>query len=179
MQTQHLHIFAYTCTQACERIHTHNLHIFTYTLTQAHKHTIYRSSHTHAHKYTNYKNVINPSSCNSPFHDGSHIDPPIATFVALTHNTDTQEIYSVWKNTTTNFIIKKLNYYYWSLLYSAVRCCADSLHSHVTLHEWTAFYSAVLNIHWSGVFTALAWQCNQHLKTKTKQLHHLLHSISL
>ena len=25
------------------------------------------------------------------------------------------------------------------------------------LHEWIAFYSAFLNIHWSGVFTMLAW----------------------
>ena len=49
-------------------------------------------------------------------------------------------------------------YYYWSLLYSAVlRCWADSLRSHVILHEWIAFYSAFLNIHWSGVLTALAW----------------------
>ena len=49
-------------------------------------------------------------------------------------------------------------YYYWSLLYSAVlRCWADSLRSHVILHEWIAFYSAFLNIHRSGVLTALAW----------------------
>ena len=34
---------------------------------------------------------------------------------------------------------------------------ADSLHSHVILHEWLAFYSAFLNIHRSGVLTALAW----------------------
>ena len=34
-------------------------------------------------------------------------------------------------------------YYYWSLLYSAILCSqADSLHSHVILHEWIAFYSA-------------------------------------
>ena len=54
-------------------------------------------------------------------------------------------------------------YYYWSLLYSAILCSqADSLHSHVILHEWIAFYSAFfffffLNIHRSGVLTALAW----------------------
>ena len=49
-------------------------------------------------------------------------------------------------------------YYYWSLLYSAVlRCWEDWLRSHVILHEWTAFYSAFLNIHRNGVFTALAW----------------------
>ena len=47
---------------------------------------------------------------------------------------------------------------YWSFLYSAVlRCWADSLRSHVILHEWIAFYSAFLNIHRSGVLTALAW----------------------
>ena len=52
-------------------------------------------------------------------------------------------------------------YYYWSLLYSAIlRSRADSLCSHVILHEWIAFYSAFLNIHRSAVLTALAvqWQ---------------------
>ena len=49
-------------------------------------------------------------------------------------------------------------YYYWSLLYSAIlRSRADSLRSHVILYEWKAFYSAFLNIHRSGVLTALAW----------------------
>ena len=49
-------------------------------------------------------------------------------------------------------------YYYWSLLYSAIlRFQADSLRSHVILHEWIDFYSAFLNIHRSGVLTALAW----------------------
>ena len=55
----------------------------------------------------------------------------------------------------------KLNdrrYYYWSLLYSAIlRSQADSLRSHVILHERIAFYSAFLNIHRSGVLTALVW----------------------
>ena len=47
-------------------------------------------------------------------------------------------------------------YYYWSLLYSAIlRSRADSLRSHVILHEWIAFYSAFLNIHWSGVIWLL------------------------
>ena len=50
--------------------------------------------------------------------------------------------------------------YYWLLLYSAIlRCRADSLRSHVILHEWIAFYSAFFcfcfNIHRS--VTALAW----------------------
>ena len=50
------------------------------------------------------------------------------------------------------------NYYYWSLLYSTIlRSRADSLRSHVILHEWIAFYGAFLNIHRSGVLTALAW----------------------
>ena len=49
-------------------------------------------------------------------------------------------------------------YYYWSFLYSAIlRFRADSLRSHVILHEWIAFYSAFLNIHRSGVLTALAF----------------------
>ena len=34
---------------------------------------------------------------------------------------------------------------------------ADSLRSHVILHEWLAFYSAFFNIHRSGVLSALAW----------------------
>ena len=39
-------------------------------------------------------------------------------------------------------------------LYSDIlRSRADSLCSHVILHEWQAF----LNIHWSGVLTALTW----------------------
>ena len=46
----------------------------------------------------------------------------------------------------------------WSLIQ---RCSpfswADSLRSHVVLHEWLVFYSVFLNIHRSGVLTALAW----------------------
>ena len=34
---------------------------------------------------------------------------------------------------------------------------ADSLRSHVILHEWLALYSTFLKIHRSGVLTALAW----------------------
>ena len=46
----------------------------------------------------------------------------------------------------------------WSLLYSAIlRSRADSLRSHVILHEWIAFYSAFWNIRRSGVLTTLAW----------------------
>ena len=49
-------------------------------------------------------------------------------------------------------------WWWWWLLYSAIlRSRADSLCSHVILHEWLAFYSVLLNIHWSGVLTALAW----------------------
>ena len=44
------------------------------------------------------------------------------------------------------------------LLYSAIlRSRADSLRSHVILHEWTAFYSEILNNHQSGVLTMLTW----------------------
>ena len=47
--------------------------------------------------------------------------------------------------------------WWWSLLYSAIlHSRADTLHSHVILHEWIAFYKACLNSHWSGVLTALA-----------------------
>ena len=46
---------------------------------------------------------------------------------------------------------------WWLLLYSAILCSqADSLCSHVILHEWLAFYRAFL-ISASGVLTALAW----------------------
>ena len=49
-------------------------------------------------------------------------------------------------------------WYWWSLLYIAIlRSRADSLRSHVVLREWLAFYSVFLNIHRSGVLTALAW----------------------
>ena len=49
-------------------------------------------------------------------------------------------------------------WWWWSLLYSAILCSgADSLRSHVILHDWLAFYSAFLNIHRSGVLPALAW----------------------
>ena len=58
---------------------------------------------------------------------------------------------------------------YWSLLYSAVlRSWADSLRSHVSLHEWIAFYSVFLKIHWSGVLTALAWQVPQNLLPESR-----------
>ena len=49
-------------------------------------------------------------------------------------------------------------HFFFFFLYSTVqRCWADSQHSHVILHEWIAFHSAFLNIHRSGVLTALAW----------------------
>ena len=41
--------------------------------------------------------------------------------------------------------------------YSQNAWSADSLRSHVVLHEWLACYSTFLNIHRSGVLTALAW----------------------
>ena len=48
--------------------------------------------------------------------------------------------------------------WWWLLFYSAVlRSRADSLRSHVILHEWLAFYSMFLNMHRSGVLKALAW----------------------
>ena len=46
----------------------------------------------------------------------------------------------------------------WSLLYGTVLCSrADSLCSNVSKHESVAFYSLFLNIHRSGVLTALVW----------------------
>ena len=45
----------------------------------------------------------------------------------------------------------------WSILYSSIlRTRPDWLRSQVILPEWIAFYSAFLNIHRSGVLTALA-----------------------
>ena len=47
---------------------------------------------------------------------------------------------------------------FWSLLYSTIlHSQVDALHAHVILHEWTAFYSAFLNIHRSGVLKTLTW----------------------
>ena len=58
----------------------------------------------------------------------------------------------------SELIAVKLYFCCWSLLYSAIlRSWTDSLCSHVILHEWIAFYSMFLNIHQSGVLTALAW----------------------
>ena len=59
---------------------------------------------------------------------------------------------------------------YWSLLYSAIlHSWADSLRSHVILHEWIAFCSAFLNIHQSGILTALAWLVPQESAARESQ----------
>ena len=66
-------------------------------------------------------------------------------------------------------------FYYWSLLYSAIlRSWADSLHSHVILHERIAYYSAFLNIHRSGVLTALAWLVPQESAARESQSRRVL-----
>ena len=72
----------------------------------------------------------------------------------------------VWRNV----------FVYWSLfLYSAIlRSWADSLRSHVILHEWIAFYSAFLNIHRSGVLTALAWLVPQESAARESQSRRVL-----
>ena len=73
-------------------------------------------------------------------------------------------------------------YYYWSLLYSAVlRSQADSLRSHVILHEWIAFYSAFLNIHRSGVLTALLhlFFNKRHSRDSDTGVLHLIVSLAL
>ena len=47
-------------------------------------------------------------------------------------------------------------WWWWLVSYSAIlRSRADSLRSYVSLYEWLAFYGALLNIHRSGVLTAL------------------------
>ena len=66
-------------------------------------------------------------------------------------------------------------YYYLSLLYSAIlRSRADSLRSHVILHEWIAFYSAFLNIHRSGILKALAWLVPQESAARESQSRRVL-----
>ena len=45
----------------------------------------------------------------------------------------------------------------WSLLCSAFSSLEQTLCSHVILHEWLAFCSVFMNIHQSGVLTALTW----------------------
>ena len=72
-------------------------------------------------------------------------------------------------------LLQTTHYYYWSLSYSAIlRSRADSLRSHVILHEWIAFYSAFLNIHWSGVLTALAWLVPQESAARESQSRRVL-----
>ena len=45
----------------------------------------------------------------------------------------------------------------WLLLCSTIlRSWADSLHSHVILHEWLAFHGTFLNIHPSGALTVVS-----------------------
>ena len=64
---------------------------------------------------------------------------------------------------------------YWLLLYNAIlRSRADSLRSHVILHEWTAFYSAFLNIQRSDVPTALAWLVPQESAARESQSRRIL-----
>ena len=55
--------------------------------------------------------------------------------------------------------VREWQWWWWFLLiYSDILCSwADSLHLHVILHEWLDFYCVFLNIHRSGVLTALAW----------------------
>ena len=67
---------------------------------------------------------------------------------------------------------------YWSLLYSTVlRSRADSLRLHVILCEWIAFYSAFLNIHRSGVLTALAWLVPQESAARESVSAHSVYTI--
>ena len=66
-------------------------------------------------------------------------------------------------------------YYYWPLLYSAIlRSRADSLRSHVILHERIPYYSAFLNIRRSGVLTALAWLVPQESAARESQSRRVL-----
>ena len=88
------------------------------------------------------------------------------------------EVGGLWKRQTAPAACtKKTKTYvlYWSLLYSAIlRSWADSLRSHVILHEWIAFNSAFLNIHRSGVLTALAWLVPQESAARKSQSRRVL-----
>ena len=84
-----------------------------------------------------------------------------------------------WSQLVPNRVICQLTYIlyilYWSLLYSTIfRSWANSLHSHVILHVWTAFYSAFLNIHRSGVLTVLAWLVPQESAARESQSRRVL-----
>ena len=76
----------------------------------------------------------------------------------------------IWSNCiiVCDWVALAACYCCWSLLYSAtLHSWADSLHSHVFLHEWLAFHSVFLNIHQSDVLTTLfdcymagaTWNC--------------------
>ena len=93
------------------------------------------------------------------------------------------EVDGLWKRQTapaactkkTKTYVLYCTVLYWSLLYSAIlRSWADSLRSHVILHEWIAFYSAFLNIHRSGVLTALAWLVPQESAARESQSRRVL-----
>ena len=80
-----------------------------------------------------------------------------------------------WKERLATYLVSWIVNYYWLLLYSAIlRSWADSLRSHVILHEWIAFYSAFLNIHRSGVLTALAWLVPQESAARESQSRRVL-----
>ena len=72
-----------------------------------------------------------------------------------------------WWGHTLKHTIHKLCILYtcWSLLYKTILCSwADSLRSHVTLHEWLAFYSAFVlyPLKWCTYSTGMAgatWNC--------------------
>ena len=79
-------------------------------------------------------------------------------FISLSFPPGQSGLGSFWKFGETRAPFFKPGKVVWSLLHSAsLRSRADSLCLHVTLYEWLAFYSTFLNIHGSGVLTALAW----------------------
>ena len=66
-------------------------------------------------------------------------------------------------------------YYYLSLLYSAIlRSRADSLRSHVILHEWIVFIARFWISTVSGVLTALAWLVPQESAARESQSRRVL-----
>ena len=82
----------------------------------------------------------------------------ITHIISLMHVKSISVVFNIPCGQVPGMLLEHWSWWWWLLLYSASpRSRADLLRSHVILHEWLAFYSAFLNIHRSGVLTALEW----------------------
>ena len=173
--TLHTNTHAHTCTHAHKYTHTH-IRAFTHVRARTHAHarthppTPTHTSHTHTHTHTHTSQLSTEilyirrwRGLAAVSVSNKYLIPPergcwwLVRTIRIRITADRSIQFTsmhIWHREWSWM----LNYY-WSLLYSAVlRCWADSLRSHVILHEWLAFfYSAFFNIHWSGVLTVLAW----------------------